>query len=1310
MEGVLFTVPALVNSVHSVMTLLDDGCQSYGMIEDRVARKMELPRLRLDRPIGVEGYDKVSAEPIREVAVVESIDVGGSKTLQERVFLYVVPRLAGEHSIILGKPWRQYEQAHIIPRTKDRPEELVIGRTGIRVKNLEDVRLELNEVNGCTFANMVKVREKQKLQVFAASLADINKALAVKERTDPKTKLPKQYWEHLELFNRDQADKLPPHRYGVDHRVEIEPKADGSPQEVPWGPLYSMSREMLLVLRKELTSLLAKGFIRVSSSPAAAPVLFVKKPGGGLRFCVDYRALNLITRKDRYPLPLIRETLHQINKAKWFTKLDIIAAFNKIRIAKGDEWKTAFRTRYGLFEWLVTPFGMANAPSTFQRFINYVLREFLDDFASAYVDDVLIYTDGTRAEHEAQVKRVLAKLQEAGLQVDIDKCEFSVTRTKYLGFIIDAEQGLMMDPEKVRAILQWEAPTTVKGVRGFLGFANFYRDFIKDFSEIVTPLTRLTSKQATSLPFSFGKDAQNAFEYLKRAFTQAPVMMQFDTDRETVVDTDASGWAVGGSLSQYDSSGALRPVAFFSRKMTPAECNYEIHDKELLAVIACLREWPQWLKPLKQFLIRTDHRNLKYFMTPRQLTERQARWALDISEYNFLLEYRPGKLNAVADALSRRDQDVPQNGEDERIKHRMSQIFKPEQIAGKTYVAPMITRSQKGKHAEQSGTAPQEAPRQHEEETDDFVLLNEGACGSYPQPAPTNEQQPEGSPSEEVDEEVAEERLHHPRRDRGEPEVAEDLLQRRQGEAQPTQNDGQVACQGQSSELQQLWSAAQAADEAYSLLLEAVRNRQQSAPVELRHLKLSMNDFKSQRETLLWRDRFWVPDNEPLRTRILQETHDSVLTGHPGKEGMYGILSRRYFWPNMSKDIATFVRNCHSCGRNTVWRTRKQGLLRPLPIGERIWSEISMDYITELPLTGKKNKHMLVIVDRLGKGAIFIPCENLEGGTLARKFIEHYLPYHLLPTAITSDRGDQFVKGIWRHICRILKIKQRLSTAYHPETDGGNERMNQVIEEYLRHFCNYYQDDWDAYLPMAQAAVLARNAASTGMSPFFLSHGYHPRLGESIDLPEVLDNADQPARTPAEAALRVTQKLHACVEFAQSIMAFAQQRQKEIADRKRDPAPAYRVGDKVWLDLRNFKVDPARKKKLSELHQQYAVTETIGGSAYRLNTPKGAHNVFHDSMLRTVATDPLPSQRQDDLQPRPIEVDGEDEYEIEEIIDVRVIRGRGRGGPLRRQFLCQWKGYATPEWTDGWNCEDTIALDRFEEKTGRNFTTEPLAL
>ncbi|KAF7174555.1 hypothetical protein CNMCM6106_009110 [Aspergillus hiratsukae] len=289
---------------------------------------------------------------------------------------------------------------------------------------------------------------------------------------------------------------LPPHRPGIDHAIELEKDEQGREKAVPWGPLYNMTKEELLVLRKTLTDHLEKGWIRVSKSPAGAPVLFVRKPGGGLRFCVDYRKLNEITKKDRTPLPLISETLRMMAKAVWYTKLDVSAAFHKIRIKEGDEWKTAFRTRFGSFEWLVTPFGLTGAPATFQRYINSVLREFLDVCVSAYIDDVIIFTNGSLQEHRSQVMQVLKKLEEAGLQLDINKCEFEQKRVKYLGYIVDSEQGICVDPEKVEAIKAWEPPSTVRGVRGFIGFANYYREFIPRFSEIAQPLTNLTKKDS----------------------------------------------------------------------------------------------------------------------------------------------------------------------------------------------------------------------------------------------------------------------------------------------------------------------------------------------------------------------------------------------------------------------------------------------------------------------------------------------------------------------------------------------------------------------------------------------------------------------------------------------------------------------------------------------------------------------------------------------------------------------------------------------------------------------------------------------
>ncbi|KAI1007245.1 hypothetical protein K3495_g980 [Podosphaera aphanis] len=305
-----------------------------------------------------------------------------------------------------------------------------------------------------------------------------------------------------------------------------------------------MPREELLVLRKTLTDLLEKGWIRPSSSPAAAPVLFARKPNRGLRFCVDYRGLNANTMPNRYPLPIFKETLRQLSKAKCFTSQDVKAAFHRVRIREDDEWMTTFRCRFGLFEWLVTPFGLINAPATFQRYINEQLQEHLDIDATAHMDDILAYTDGSKEEHWSTVQKILCKLEKAGLYLDIDKYDFLCQKVKFLGFIIEAGTGIITDPEKLKAISKLKAPNTVRGVRSFLGFANFYRCFIDMFSEIAAPLINLTKKNT---PWHWGEEEEDsAFEKLKRILASTPILSQWNPERDTVLEADCSGYALGG--------------------------------------------------------------------------------------------------------------------------------------------------------------------------------------------------------------------------------------------------------------------------------------------------------------------------------------------------------------------------------------------------------------------------------------------------------------------------------------------------------------------------------------------------------------------------------------------------------------------------------------------------------------------------------------------------------------------------------------------------------------------------------------------
>ena len=503
--------------------------------------------------------------------------------------------------------------------------------------------------------------------------ADIEKFMKSKPtltREDISRRLPKEHRHQIEAFLPKNAEELPPHR-PWDHKIEIMPG-----KQPPYYKNRPLSPAELRCVKKWIDEMLDKGFIRESTSPAAAPLLLAAKPGGGVRICHDYRGLNNVTIKNRYPLPLIRETLDSLCGAKFYTKLDVIAAFNRVRIAEGHEWLTAFITRFGLFEMLVTPFGLCNAPATFQNYINHVLHDILDDYCTAYLDDVLVFSK-TRAEHTKHVEEVIHRLGAAGLQIDIGKSEFYTKKTKYLGLIISTD-GMTMDPEKVQALQAWKDPTSVKELQQFLGFANFYRRFIQGYSTLITPMTKLLRKDVN---WAWESEQADAFKALKKAFTTAPVLAYFDYTKRTVVETDASNWASGGVLSQFNDDGKLRPVAFFSSKHTVAECNYEIYDKELLAIVKALEEWrPELQGTENPFEIITDHKNLQTFMSTKQLNQRQVRWAEFLSQFNFVIMYRPGSKATLPDALSRLPGTKPKDGDDERLRHRAQVILSPERI------------------------------------------------------------------------------------------------------------------------------------------------------------------------------------------------------------------------------------------------------------------------------------------------------------------------------------------------------------------------------------------------------------------------------------------------------------------------------------------------------------------------------------------------------------------------------------------------------------------------------------------------------
>ncbi|KAL2695017.1 hypothetical protein AAEP93_007409 [Penicillium crustosum] len=718
----------------------------------------------------------------------------------------------------------QIEEQRKMSRNLNDESKIAVSKTQ-RQEKLPSI--DISAIGGVGFNRLhEKGRVSREVETFATSLYEIDHIIDVKsvQTRDPEIDqilmtLPKEYHDLVEVFSKKKSDELPPHRPGVDHDIILEAEAQPG-----YCPLYKLSLEELKAAKKYILDNLEKGFIVPSSAPYASPILMARKPNGGLRFCVDFRRLNAITKKDCYPLPLIDEVLQRTSKAKIYTKLDIQQGFHRIRLTPGAEDLTTFRTRYGSFKYKVTPFGLTNGPATFQRFMNDLLRECLDEYAVAFVDDILIYSENVE-DHQRQVREVLCRLQKAGLQVALSKSEFSVKRTKFLGFIVSTD-GIAVDPEKIRVVQSWTVPTTVKGVQSFLGFCNFYRRFIQGYSAISKSLHRLTRQD---VPFEWSENCEKAFQTLKKKLVSAPILRHYDPVRRTRVETDASDGVLGAVLSQYyEKEDFWHPVAFYSKTMQPAELNYEVRDKELLAIVRALQEWRPELEGLFQkdrFEILTDHQSLEYFMTTRQMNQRQARWNEFLSQFRFVIRYRPGKKNIVADVLSRKESPCVDNG------------------------------------------------RQ-------FVMLPKDCLeeGVYPTHlAPIH--------SEEAEMVGIVERIKQANR--------------------------------QSLELDEFRQKAQ----------EGGGSR-----------------WTIQDGLLLYEGRLEVPDDGDLRARLLDEIHRQPLTAHPGIEKMKKLVSTRYHWHGWVTDVKRYIDNCLICKRTKAWRDRVPGLLRPLPIPERPWQHLSMDF------------------------------------------------------------------------------------------------------------------------------------------------------------------------------------------------------------------------------------------------------------------------------------------------------------------------------------------------------------------------------
>lgn len=700
---------------------------------------------------------------------------------------------------------------------------------------------------------------------------------------------------------------------------------------------------------------------------------------------MDYQGLNKVTKRDSYPIPVISWLLNQLKGCKRLAKIDLKAAFNPLRVAEGDKWKTAFRTPWGLFEYLVMPFCLANAPACFQIFIQWVLREYLDVFYFVYLDDILIFSK-SEAEHLDQIEKVFSALSEHKLTASAERCAFFQTEVVFLGFVISTT-GISMDPQKLKTIADWPYPRDLSDLQRFLGFTNFYRGFIPSFSDVAGPLTVLTGKLIDTTLGLTSKEAKDSFSVLRMLFTRAPFLLHFDFNLHRIIQVDSSGFAFSGIFSQKDEGGNIRPVAYFSRKLDKTEKSWKVHNQELGAIVNCFEEWRAWLLGLNTLVIVfSDHANLCYFMTAQDLTARQARWATFLSEFLFDIVHIAGKLNPADPASRRADYLKGKNSSDRVVLLGYQEDLKKANTS--IQISVVNLKDLKVSHR-----------------MDPFTIF------------------------------------------------------------MPPQADTLISLK---------------------ILYDS--------DVFLFNKHPSFVTFQD--SVWWWRDRIYVP--LAMRNLILKQYHKTPSAGHWGSMKTLDMITRTFGWPDMRLDVLDFIKKCQSCQAIKVDHRPPQGLLKPLPIPDRPWSNIGVDFIVKLPQSNGFDS-IMVVVDHFSEASHFIPeQESWKADEMAFAFVSFVFKLHGLPDPIFSDRGSIFLSKFWTLVLTQVGIQLAPSTAFHPQTDGQVERINALLEDYLSHFVSEEQSDWAKWLPIAEFSYNNTPSSSTKFTPFFTQEGYHPRFNSLV--------------------------------------------------------------------------------------------------------------------------------------------------------------------------------------------------------------------
>ena len=865
-----------------------------------------------------------------------------------------------------------------------------------------------------------------------------------------------------------------------------------------------MSPQQNEIITQEVEKMLSSGVITPSDSPWASPVVLIRKKDGSIRFCVDYRKLNNITQKDAYPLPNIEDAVNTLCGAKFFCTLDLASGYWQVELSEEAKRKSAFVTREGLFEFNVMPFGLSNAPATFERLMELVLKGMTWKQCVVYIDDVIVFGTSFEETHNRLIN-VFDRLRQSRLKLKPKKCHLFKDSTLYLGYQVSAK-GIEPDPAKLEAIRTWSPPCNLKGLRSFLGTCSYHRKFIPNFAHIAEPLIQLTRKRKYPT-FVWEEPQQNAFLTLRNALMTEPVLSHPQPDGEFILDTDASNYAIGGALYQIQDNEE-RVIFYASKTLTDSQRNYCTTKRELLAVVRMVKYFRHYLWGVP-FTIRTDHASLAWLLRFKDADGMLARWLAELALFQFTITYRNGDKHLNADGLSRR---------------RCKGCPRPDCPDKLSPSPPSLVSSSTDGPIDPYGTVKQSDAIRADVKT----LPGSDCLPSFVGKISTNPAKsgPEPKQGSYTAEEILELQLQ-------DSDISPLIKWKREN---PTTPPNQEVTVRESSEVQTLIASwHRLAINKHGILIMTSNN-----PV-------------------LEPNRYVAP--KAMRLEILHLCHDNILSGHSGIRRTRKRVRQRWYWPNYITDVIRYVSSCTTCRRRKGHIPIQKSPLCKQLVGVP-FQRIGMDILDVHHISKRQNRYIIVIVDYFTKWSIAVARKNHKAITCAEVIVNNFVCQFGVPLQILTDLGAEFRSSLFTEVCKLLRIHKIFTTPYRPQTDGLVERHNRTLLEMLTKYVSGQFYDWDDHLPYLIMAYNTSIHDSTGCTPFSMVYGREASLPVDLVYPPV-DNSTLVFDTGFEYVQFLQNSLAETHGLARKRLHKSALRQTRNYDVRAKSKPEFKPGDLV---------------------------------------------------------------------------------------------------------------------------------------------------